>query len=390
MAWLTDWAKRIRLDIDYTNKISASVTHFPITIFLIAGNGETEKVFDEVGANKQKMAITTSDGETQLYAEIEKWDSVNKAGIIHASRSDWIINGDTSVYLYYDNSKPDNTGYIGIVPGVAPAASVWSHACVWHLYDATTTTTADSTTNANTGTKKGINEPIETAGKIGRAQLFDGVNDYVVTATKVWDFATNYSVSAFIFLNGWGESSLGRIIDTRSGNNGWFFYVDGTTGNKCLKVSNTGANIVNSPANSLSLSTWYHVAAVIDSSGIAQLYINGAPSGDSGSLGSYTNSNDVLRLGYRITNDRWFKGIIDEIRISSTARSASWIKAEYNSENDSLHAYGIEEALGIPGVKINIGDSWKSVESMKINIGDSWKDVSSVKINIGDTWKDVF
>lgn len=40
--------------------------------------------------------------------------------------------------------------------------------------------------------------------------------------------------------------------------------------------------------------------------------------------------------------------------------------------------------------KINIGDSWKDIDSAKINIGDSWKTISEGKINIGDAWKTIF
>lgn len=37
--------------------------------------------------------------------------------------------------------------------------------------------------------------------------------------------------------------------------------------------------------------------------------------------------------------------------------------------------------------KINIGNSWKDIDSMQINIGDVWKDVAEAYINIGDSWK---
>lgn len=49
----------------------------------------------------------------------------------------------------------------------------------------------------------------------------------------------------------------------------------------------------------------------------------------------------------------------------------------------------ITPAVGT-NMKINIGDTWKDVDSMKINIGDTWKDVVGIKQNIGDVWKDVF
>jgi len=45
---------------------------------------------------------------------------------------------------------------------------------------------------------------------------------------------------------------------------------------------------------------------------------------------------------------------------------------------------------GGTNTEINIGDVWKTVDSMQINIGDTWKDVESVQINIGDVWKDVY
>jgi len=41
-------------------------------------------------------------------------------------------------------------------------------------------------------------------------------------------------------------------------------------------------------------------------------------------------------------------------------------------------------------MQINIGDVWRTVDSIKINIGDTWKNVVGAKINIGDTWKTIF
>ena len=48
--------------------------------------------------------------------------------------------------------------------------------------------------------------------------------------------------------------------------------------------------------------------------------------------------------------------------------------------------------LGTAGTnfKINIADSWKTVDTIKINIGDAWKTVDSAQINIGDSWKTIF
>jgi len=59
-----------------------------------------------------------------------------------------------------------------------------------------------------------------------------------------------------------------------------------------------------------------------------------------------TNAND-LEIG------EIFMGMIDEVRISNTDRSAAWIKAAYNSESDTLLSYGSEVTPStIPSVDI--------------------------------------
>jgi len=63
-------------------------------------------------------------------------------------------------------------------------------------------------------------------------------------------------------------------------------------------------------------------------------------------------------------------------------------------DNDWASSIVSIQPLAAPPVgtnmKVNIGDSFKDVDSLKINIGGVWKDVVSIKQNIGDVWKDVF
>jgi hypothetical protein len=41
-------------------------------------------------------------------------------------------------------------------------------------------------------------------------------------------------------------------------------------------------------------------------------------------------------------------GLIDELRISNTARNAAWIQASYYSESDQLIEYGSEQLRPVP------------------------------------------
>ena len=86
----------------------------------------------------------------------------------------------------------------------------------------------------------------------------------------------------------------------------------------------------------------YHLATLVRTAQTtATLYLDdGTSSWDDtdASCGTIDTSDGgfpkIARLGPYTVYD--FQGIIDEVRISSTARSAAWIKATYNSLWDSL------------------------------------------------------
>ncbi|GAG55750.1 unnamed protein product, partial [marine sediment metagenome] len=203
MGWLSGWKKRIRLAID-NNDITAALSNFPILIYLSSSSGinnaDVTSVFDEVGANRKKIAVTRGDGITQCYVEVEKWDSGNEKAWLWAKVPSVSNTIDEVVYLYYDNSKADNTTYVGD-PSDAVAHNVWdaNFKLVTHMRDDPDTShVRDSTVNANDGAKKAANEPIvTTAGKIDDAQDFDGTDDRIsVPDVDELDFGTgDFTVS---------------------------------------------------------------------------------------------------------------------------------------------------------------------------------------------------
>lgn len=120
MAWLSGWRHRCRLTVDRT-RIDANLTWFPILVKISVNCGKDGQdmtcIFDEVGDNSLKIAFTTADETTHLYAEIESWDSGSEVAYIWVSRDGWDIFSalDTDFYIYYDNTKPDNNAFIGTI-----------------------------------------------------------------------------------------------------------------------------------------------------------------------------------------------------------------------------------------------------------------------------------
>ena len=362
---LAGWKKRIRLDIDYTNKIGGSVTQFPVTIFLKPTNGDTWKVFNEVGNNYRKIAITKADGVTELKVEMELWDVANKVGILHTSLANWVIGGDTSIYLYYDGSHYDNPN-VGNIASTAGQA-VWdsNFKMVQHLIDYDTSHTKDSTSNNNDGTKKAANQPIEADGQIAKAQSFDGSDDYV-------DIPYNFGKPNTITIELWFKTSAASW-DIIFGQVNAKPPSTATAYVPVLTIKDTGvlrAELWNGSGGEISTTfsvkdgNWHH-AVIVGNTNTQSLYVdNQSIDSMSGTIDQSWWTYSTIGTGFGgpsrgFPSNAWyyFNGLIDEVRISNVARSSAWIKASYNSLNDTLIKYLKEETLfsrrGIFYVPIN-------------------------------------
>ena len=81
---------------------------FPVLVYLSVSSGigstDVSAVFDELtsDANRKKIAITTSDGTTQCYVEIERWDDANEKAWLWVKVPSVASGAETDLYLYYD------------------------------------------------------------------------------------------------------------------------------------------------------------------------------------------------------------------------------------------------------------------------------------------------
>jgi hypothetical protein len=174
--WLSGWANRVKLTIDH-NKIDGTLSNFPVMVHLSSSSGisaaDVSFVFNSLGtdANRKKIAVTTSDGKTQLYVEIENWDSASKQAWLWVKVPSISNNVDTDLYLYYDSNHADNNNMVGDT-GSAPAQNVWNNTFVLvHHYaesgNGTKGEFKDSTNHGNHGTGGGGNSsgtPTRTTG----------------------------------------------------------------------------------------------------------------------------------------------------------------------------------------------------------------------------------
>lgn len=351
MAWLDGWVKRIKLDIDYTNKIGASVTWFPVTIFLKSGNGDTTKVFDALGDNHHKMAITQSDGTTELKAEVEQWDSGNKVGVLHTSLDGWAISADTSLYLYYGNARDDNSN-IGD-KGSASGQAVWdsNFKAIWHL-DETSGTRYDSkgannlTDNNTVGQANGLVGKCADFERDNQESFKINDNDDVSMGNFDWTIELLFKLET----NGIVQHLI-RKDDDKTGRE---YMVQLGTDNKITFGIPAGHG--GTTAGTYNTATWYYIAFYLDYNSLPiksvmglKTYSTGVDTSDTTEIvGGFPDKTSPLVLGaeqYSGVYYNWLDGMEDEVRIAKTLRSAAWMKGTYNTLNDSLLTYGTEETI---------------------------------------------
>lgn len=341
-AWLAGWDKRIEIEIaDYAGDIGAEVVWFPVDVFLTAT--QAEEVFVELttDAEYKKMQFTQADGTSLLYGHMKLFDVSEELGVFTVSATGWTINSNDSVFVYYDKDHADNDTYIGAT-NTAACEAVYNAEYVAaypmddgvdnaHIYDATD--------NNNDGTKVGANEPIEATGKVSKGQSFDGTNDYI-GATGTIPSDANFSLSALVCLA--ADTGTDSALFSQHTDNSFVLYGKTDYGTAAGKMRlYVGAEVLISTI-AINDGVWRHIS-LTRSGDDYTLYINGA----SDNTGNQSNSISAgtFYTSIRGDIDKPAKTVIDEVHISSSARSAAWTKAEYNSSWDTLLTYGSEEEV---------------------------------------------
>jgi hypothetical protein len=177
----------------------------------------------------------------------------------------------------------------------------------WSFDDGTGTAAQDLSGNNNTGTI--INEPEWVTGRVGNAISFDGIDDYVeINDSDDLDLTGgNFTLSAWIYPESFGEALNGRIIDhggESGGNGGWSFLINNEYGEQGYSLyTKNGAifNAARSDNNSAFLNQWQHVAVTLEM-GTATFYVNGQAKGQTSGVPTPTDRNAPIRIGMSATN----------------------------------------------------------------------------------------
>ena len=307
--------------------LTGSVSNFPILVRL------DNDYFDFTQAKVDGADLRFSDGNgSPLPYEIEYWNATTGFAAV------WVKLDAVNTSIQTVNIHWGNGGASDASDGAAVFETSNGFSGVWHLSQAG----SDATANNNDGTLEG-DLPSAVAGLIGVAHDFDGDGDYVsfssVNGIPVGN--SNYTMSGWV-----NASQMGNL-----GIVGWGLWGTGNSVNalRLLQETTTGirhywwANDLDAATGDISMA-WHHVAAFFDGTTRA-IYLDGEQIGSNTPSGHNVPNADNMRLG-STNNGEFFDGVLDEIRVSSVARSPAWLRLSYENQKTDNSLVSMPVASG--------------------------------------------
>jgi hypothetical protein len=311
-----------------------SLTNFPVLVSCTctylktgANGGQIQKTATLNGQTVPVDLIFTSDaaGQTLLNWEVASYNASTGAIEVWVKIPTLSATADTVIYMWYNNANIAAT-YLG------SATSAWdaNYQAIYHLPDGTTLSANDSTSNANNGTN---HSGTAATGQIDGAISLNGTSQYASVADAASLRLSNFTLSAWVNFSS-VTASYNTILEKSS---------NGTTDNYYMLYHSstlecgftTGGSTFHSHTSAWTptAGTWYHVVCTYDGAHMIT-YVNGVSTSASETNTPNTSAGGLdLGASTYNNNNNWFRGSIDEARISAIARSADWIKTEYTNQN---------------------------------------------------------
>ncbi len=316
--WNDDWSSRRQITVDAAATgadIQETLSDVPILIRLHAGNFG---YFADLAENGRDVRFMKDD-KTPLHYQVEHVDVLSEIGLI------WVklpqVRGGVSnddFWMYYGN---------GNAPDGSDSKSLYDTAqgLVYHFKEGEALP-QDATAYASHASAS--KAQVEVAGWIGAAAKFTGagpvtinpVPQLAIAIDKGWTFSTWIRFDQ--------PQNGAKLLDAHEGATGLEAAIEGSS----LTVRWLGSNGISEIATAnLKQGQWQHITIVARPDKL-ELFVDGLSVGSTPI--TLSTLNPSIDLG---TN---FIGLLDEVQIANTARSADWIKLNFRSQSPDFSVLG--------------------------------------------------
>ncbi len=335
--WSRSWLNRVKITFNNLDQ-SEPLTDFPLLVSLTSDSVDYTKTQDA----GQDIRFVDSDDSTELSHEIEKWDeSATSTVWVKVPQIDGGSNADY-IWMYYNHSS---------VADGQNAADVWSNGyeAVYHLND----DFLDSTSNARNATNDGSDD---VTGQFADAQDFTPLDELNLGTWSVT--GTALTIQAWAYFDDFEQDDpriISKAIEGDTHDHVFMLSLSGE-GERYLRMriktgesDGSGTKTLLAGEGALTAQTWHMVTGRYDGSTM-RLYKDGSQVASTSKTGSLRENSWQVWAGNNpnnANNAEWgsMDGRLDEIRISSVARSADWLAAQYKSHTNTFFGFSAEESL---------------------------------------------
>ena len=316
--WNGDWNYRKEIDFDLAPKgadIPGAPTDVPVLIRLSLGNFQ---YFNDAKPDGSDFRFVAADDKTPLKFHIERFDPQTQIALV------WVrvprLTGGAStdkIFLYYGNK---NAPSAADAPGTYDA----SQALVYHFAG------PKDSPQDSTGYKSepsAFDAELNPASLIGGGVKFSGSQTITIPGNGAVHLAPNkgLTLSAWVrFAAGQNDADIAQLADQGRE------LVLGVAGTQAFARYNGGTQPVTlTQTGELTTGEWHHLAVRIGD-GRLTLFVDGTDVGHTNT--EVQEIGGVLTIGGTAADSNYFTGELDELEISSSVRSADWLKAAARSQ----------------------------------------------------------
>ena len=330
---------------------TTTLEDFPVLIRLSAELNDFDYSKCKV-ADGGDLRFSDSDGNL-LASEVDTWNPDGESLV-------WVrvpsLNASTQIRAYYGSDNP-----VAVDP-----KDVWSNGYlgVWHLNEDSSPLADSASSGLPFKRSSGHASLVDLgqSGVIGNAAAFDVVTEgddahkgyltcddkqMVLTGMKqmtieMWIFEREWiGCRRLLYRKGGNDRALDFLLNAAKsdGTQSLAFYIGTTNIEEEVAQADIGPSY--SFKKDDAVGKWRHVAVTYDSVGEkkARGFANGASTGSKAVTNDYVilPKGTDIKLG-NLGGDQAFPGNVDEMRISSVARSTDWMKATYDTVHDVYFA----------------------------------------------------